>query len=266
MLLKFINDINAIDMSKIDKPNVVVVFETTPTIGKIRSIKTKNATVVFSPKLFKHGSRAFSCVDKNLKSSIYATFSQATSLVHVDKVEELEAAYLINKGLQVIKEAFLHEMADKCRLEDVDFFQAVEYTDDNVINNIINCTTIPDTDCSLVLDLSTSFNTNRSRIIFDSIVSKTCECDYDKLRSKNYLVVGVGTEFGSRNYIGSQILEIIHYMKLEGAKLAIFDLFIETFNQLPIDLDFYDHILVFYPYQLSSWKNHKSVLYFCRHI
>lgn len=111
----------------------------------------------------------------------------------------------------------------------------------------------------------------RPRFIFQDIVNRYCSGDLDKVHQKAFLIVGFGNQPGASEHDESPISEIAQMLTMEGAKVTIYDMFINRFSTInPPSIVYnsgrhiYDGILVMHPYLISLWKDYPHATFYCK--
>lgn len=282
---------NVDTINEICDDDCLLVIETrSPQIGTIKQLfGTKK--VAYSPGRFDAGRmdwepeeipKLVGGISQEVEERVLLVYDQFfQSLIGTNSIEAAEAAKLYEDYHRLVNIAFANEFGDLCYKNNLDPYLVMDlaytkpfgfegpYFPWVGVRNI----SYPKSDNEDELDIlstCTRWLYFRPRETFNKIVDRFCKGDHDKIHEKRFLVVGIGYKAFSHITEGSPIIDIINFLRWEGAKVDIYDLFVKKFSNLP-DLhhnsgrDVYDGIIVFHPYSLSQWSNFKNVLYFCKH-
>lgn len=201
-------------------------------------------------------------------------------------IEKAEAVVLFEKSFKLVQRAFVNEFADYCDRNDLDIYDIIDTVERNSMkdapiipypcigsksNLTVRCLMDNENKWPVLQSAVEQFE-KRPREIYERIVGYFCGKDnYDNLHKKKFLVVGLGDELGSSNTSNSPVMDVIHYLIMEGSSVEKFDLFVKEFSTIPelqynSGRDKFDGIIVFHPYLISKWKQFgNKVIFLCRH-
>ena len=212
------------------------------------------------------------------------------NVVRTGSPEVSEAAVMLQKAKKTVEEALMNEFSDFCeKFPNLNIHEVIDATTvgerdpraslpwigravDTDSYHLISASVDSKRPVSLwpVLTAASDQLTSRPGKIYRSIVDKYANGKFDNLHKMAFLVIGLGNVMGSPDTTNSPILNIINNLKYEGAKVDIYDMFIDEYQDLP-DMtynsgrDKYDGILVMHPYNPQIWKKFKQTTFYCRH-
>lgn len=208
-----------------------------------------------------------------------------SNVVKTGSPEVAEGALMLKSAQEMIQEAIINEFSDFCDTIGLDVHEVIDATsaghrDDPTIklpwigrlydSKLLMMNSGPKWP---IMSVANEQLIHRPLKIYKSIVDRYCAGNYDMLHKLSFLVVGLGTVVGSSDTKDSPVLDIIRYLEMEGAVVSKYDMFVETYCNLP-ELTYnsgkckFDGILVMHPYMVSTWddpKFKKQTTFFCRH-
>lgn len=219
---------------------------------------------------------------ERLAMQLYSTVFN--TIIRTGSSEVAEGAALLEKSSNIVQKAFLNEFADFCDRINLDVHHVIDAAGTcmdkkllpspwvgNSTNDMSARHLIYHEDDWPVLYSATQQLERRPMKIYDRIVNIYCgKENYDELRKKCFLIVGLGEKIGSTTTRNSPILEIINSLMLEGAKIVKYDMFIDEYSKIPVmkhnsGLPRFDGILVMHPYNIPLWEKYPYTTFFCRH-
>lgn len=266
---------------------VFIVESVSQTIGFIDKIKDMVPALVYAPPRtdyarvqeplgsiprFYHATSAYA---EGVFLRIYAPFfSDLRPCAHA---KEIEAAGVLEQYFEIVNRALVNEFADYCDTEGVCVYSAIDMASTKPYDFVpfypsVGVHALP---CARkevhVLESACTTLYHRPRVVLDKIVKYFAGGNYDSLRYTHLLVVGVGSKPGSEDCAHSPILDIVHMLRMDGAKVDIYDPFIRKYDRMPTLSDpctgkrTFHGIVVFHPYLIDTWKEYgRDTLYFCR--
>ena len=208
---------------------------------------------------------------EKLAVELYSTVCDNVTRAYT--LENAEASSIFNNAMSTIKKSFVNEFADFCKTKKLDPELILDIATDDETRPWIGqkCTIASDDDDWPVLSTALTQLNRRPILIYNKIVARYCgEKGYDALHEMSFLVVGLGNELHSTNIKGSPVMEIVRQLYLEGAKVVIYDIFIDEYNKEPhmyhnSGLPRFNGILVFQPQLISKWEAYPYTSFYCRH-